>query len=95
MTQPVGRAPAPDPSPETTSGASSSFVNKDTFLRLLVAQLKNQDPLNPADGTAFVAQLAQLTQLEQTIAMKEDLAAIRGLLAGAAAAGGEPAETNP
>lgn len=95
MTQPVSSTPTPDPRPETTSGAPSSFVNKDTFLRLLVAQLKNQDPLNPADGTAFVAQLAQLTQLEQTIAMKEELAAIRGLLAGAATAGGEPAKTNP
>jgi flagellar basal-body rod modification protein FlgD len=95
MTQPVSSMPAPVPTPETASAVSQSFVNKDTFLRLLVAQLKNQDPLNPADGTAFVAQLAQLTQLEQTIAMKEDLAAIRSLLAGAAAAGHEPAEMNP
>jgi flagellar basal-body rod modification protein FlgD len=95
MTQPVSSITAPDPNPETSPRVSQSFVSKDTFLRLLVAQLKNQDPLNPADGTAFVAQLAQLTQLEQTIAMKEDLAAIRSLLAGAASAGRQPAETNP
>jgi flagellar basal-body rod modification protein FlgD len=36
------------------------------FLKLLVTQLKHQDPLNPTDNTAFVAQLAQFSQLEQS-----------------------------
>ncbi len=36
------------------------------FLKLLVTQLKNQDPLNPTDNTAFVAQLAQFSQLDQS-----------------------------
>ena len=35
------------------------------FLQLLVAQLENQDPLSPQDGAAFVAQLAQFTEVEQ------------------------------
>ncbi len=38
---------------------------RDEFLRLLVAQLEHQDPLQPQDGTAFVAQLAQFASLEQ------------------------------
>ncbi len=40
-------------------------LNKDDFLKLFVTQLKNQDPLNPQDSTQFVAQLAQMTQVEQ------------------------------
>lgn len=56
----------------TTGGAAaqaamkeSTGMNKDDFLKLFVAQLQNQDPLNPQDGTQFIAQLAQLTQVEQ------------------------------
>lgn len=43
----------------------STGMNKDDFLKLFVTQLQNQDPLNPQDGTQFVTQLAQLTQVEQ------------------------------
>jgi flagellar basal-body rod modification protein FlgD len=58
-----------------TSGAMNSAldsnktkaigIGKDDFFKMLIAQLKNQDPLNPADGTAFAAQLAQFSSLEQ------------------------------
>jgi len=47
------------------------------FLQLLVAQLKNQDPLNPTDGTQFVTQLAQFQQLEQSVNTGQDITAIR------------------
>ncbi len=40
-------------------------MNKDDFLTLFVTQLKNQDPLNPQDSNQFIAQLAQLSQVEQ------------------------------
>lgn len=40
-------------------------MGKEDFLTLLVAQLQNQDPLNPADGTEFTAQLAQFSSLEE------------------------------
>jgi flagellar basal-body rod modification protein FlgD len=39
--------------------------DKDTFMKLLVAQLKYQDPSKPADSTAFLAQTAQFTQVEK------------------------------
>ncbi|MCA3244215.1 MAG: hypothetical protein INF43_02785, partial [Alphaproteobacteria bacterium] len=47
--------------------AALNSVNFDTFLKLLVAQLKNQDPLNPLDGTQFTGQIAQFSSLEQQI----------------------------
>ncbi|MCF4129762.1 flagellar hook assembly protein FlgD [Methylobacterium sp. SyP6R] len=48
--------------------AGSSFaasMNSDTFLTLLMAQLKNQDPTKPMDSTAYVGQLATFSQVEQ------------------------------
>ena len=45
---------------------SDQEMGKDQFLKLLVAQLQHQDPMNPAEDTQFVAQLAQFSQLEFT-----------------------------
>ena len=42
-------------------------MGKEEFLRLLVTQLSNQDPLNPMDGQQFAAQLAQFTSVEQLV----------------------------
>ena len=52
-------------------------VDKNVFLQLLVAQLRNQDPMNPTDGTQFLTQLAQFQQLEQSINSGQDITAIR------------------
>ena len=60
--------------------SQDQLANKEVFMQLLVAQLKNQNPLNPADGTQFVTQLAQFTQLEQTMSTRDDVAAIRATL---------------
>lgn len=48
-----------------TKEAKSSAMGKDDFLHLLVTQLQNQDPLNPADSTEFTAQLATFSSLEE------------------------------
>jgi len=53
---------------DLTSAASTgnvSSLGKDDFLQLLVAQMQNQDPLEPMDNTDFIAQLAQFSSLEQ------------------------------
>jgi len=50
-----------------------SSLGKNDFLTLLLAQLKNQDPLNPTDNTEFVAQLAQFSTLEQMTLMNATL----------------------
>jgi flagellar basal-body rod modification protein FlgD len=52
-------------------------VGTDTFLQLLVAQLKYQDPLEPQTDTAFVTQLAQMTSLEQMQQMNASLSSAK------------------
>lgn len=66
--------PVSGASPATTSTASSATdaaakasVDYDSFLRLLVAEMKNQDPTNPMDSSQYVAQLATFSQVEQSI----------------------------
>jgi len=65
---------ATDTTPSTTPPkAKADIVSQDSFLKLLVAQIKNQDPLNPADGTQFLSQLAQFSQLEQLVGMRAEM----------------------
>ncbi|MGC8462234.1 MAG: flagellar hook capping FlgD N-terminal domain-containing protein [Acidimicrobiales bacterium] len=51
-------------SSSSTTNPLQSLTNPNTFLNLLVAQLKYQDPLNPTSGTQFLSQTAQLTEVE-------------------------------
>jgi len=60
-----------------TAGTGTSQVTKNMFLQLLVAQIKNQDPMSPTDGVQFLTQLAQFQQLEQSMNSGQDLTAIR------------------
>lgn len=51
-------------------------LGRDAFLTMLVAQLRNQDPLNPMEGTDFTAQLAEFSALEQQFNINDNLEAI-------------------
>ena len=56
------------PEPASTAGKTGTITaaeGRDTFLRLLVAQLEHQDPLKPMENADFTAQLAQFSMLEQ------------------------------
>jgi flagellar basal-body rod modification protein FlgD len=65
---------AAEPSKGGTSQTKSISMGKDDFLKLLVAQLKNQDPLNPMDGKDSAAQLAQFSSVEQLMTLNETMA---------------------
>lgn len=54
-----------------TTTKSRQGVDSNTFLTLLIAQLKNQDPLEPQQGAEFVAQLAQFNSLEQLTSIND------------------------
>lgn len=56
-----------------TSTASAATVDYQSFLKLLVAQMKNQDPTAPMESTEYVAQLATFSQVEQQVQMNRKL----------------------
>jgi flagellar basal-body rod modification protein FlgD len=81
-TNPIARAEdASSPYDQQTAGDSTSTgnskntsnVSQDEFLQLLVAQLKNQNPLNPTNSDQFMSELAQFSQLQQVIGIHQDL----------------------
>lgn len=80
MVTPVGAASAAEkPYTPTVTGAESgtdeksATINYESFLKLLVAQMKNQDPTEPMDATQQMAQLATFSQVEQTIKTNKNL----------------------
>jgi flagellar basal-body rod modification protein FlgD len=80
MVTPVGAASgANTPYTPSVSGSESSTDEKSTtlqyesFLKLLVAQMKNQDPTEPMDATQQMSQLATFSQVEQTVKTNKNL----------------------
>lgn len=67
---PVGEAQVIETVSQMTAAASST-VEKDEFLKLLITQLQNQDPLEPLDNAEFVSQVTQFSSLEQLISIRE------------------------
>ena len=66
----------------TTIVTGSSNNDKDLFLKLLVAQMKNQDPFNSQDPTQYITQLAQFNMLEQSMTLNENIEYMIGLTNG-------------
>ena len=86
---------APSSTASNSNGSLPKSLSTKTlsadFLQLLIAQLKNQDPTNPTDGTAFVTQLATFTNVQQQTKATSDLDGILSLMQAAAT----PANTAP
>ena len=76
---PISSMAATPASGNTTTPATTKTkaLNQDDFLKLLSVQFQNQDPMKPMDDTAFIAQMAQFSSLEQSSAMAKDLASMR------------------
>lgn len=66
MTTVTGTNSATGTSTSSTS-TSSTTLNYNDFLQLMVAQLQNQDPLNPTDTNQFMSQIAEFSNVEQAI----------------------------
>lgn len=63
-------------SSDSVSGAQQTLSQND-FLKLLVAQMENQDPLQPQSDTEMASQMAQFTSLTQTTAMSSSLSSMQ------------------
>ena len=62
----------------STSPSGSTTGDKDMFLKLLVAQMKYQDPMNPTDSSQFLSQSAQFTALEKMEAVADQTKQLLG-----------------
>lgn len=80
----VPSAQAAESAPGGAQAASDALSQRETFLKLLIAQIRHQNPLQPADAMQFVSQLAQFSELEQMIQIRAELVSIREALAGQA-----------
>lgn len=56
---------------------ADTSLGKDDFLRILVTQLQNQDPMQPLEDKDFIAQMAQFSSVEQLVNMSDQLAGLR------------------
>jgi flagellar basal-body rod modification protein FlgD len=59
-----------------TQSASNNVVDQNTFLQLLIAQMRNQDPTNPMDSSQMMGQFAQMSQVEQAVQTNSKLDAL-------------------
>ncbi|MFA3919736.1 flagellar hook capping FlgD N-terminal domain-containing protein [Ruegeria hyattellae] len=76
-TSPQGKAAA-----TTTKEPSALTSDFETFLKMLTAQARNQDPLEPLNSSEYAAQLAQFSMVEQQVRTNESLSELTGLLGG-------------
>jgi flagellar basal-body rod modification protein FlgD len=62
----------------STANSVGSLTSEQTFLQLLIAQIQNQDPLNPTDSIQFVGQLVQYSELEQLMGINQGVQSLNG-----------------
>jgi flagellar basal-body rod modification protein FlgD len=65
---------------ESDDSSKEAVLGRDDFLKMLLAQLENQDPLDPQDATEFTAQLATFSMLEQLVSIEQGISRLEDLL---------------
>jgi flagellar basal-body rod modification protein FlgD len=73
-TSPVSGSAATDPTKQASATAAAGQLGQNEFLKLMVAQLKNQDPMKPMDPAAFLSQLAQFSTVTGIQGMQTSIA---------------------
>ncbi len=71
ITNPLTSTTATTTPAVASASSSDALTSEQTFLQLLVAQIKNQDPTTPTDPVQFVTQLTQYSELEQLIGINQ------------------------
>ena len=69
----------------SSNPVTAAQLSQDTFLKLMLAQMKNQDPFHSQDPSQFLSQLAQFSQVSGIESMQKSLASLSGSLRGAQA----------
>jgi flagellar basal-body rod modification protein FlgD len=64
----------------TERAAGNTLLGKDEFLKILITQLSNQDPLEPLDQAEFIGQMAQFAEVEQTSNLNDKMEQIEGFI---------------
>ncbi len=77
-TQPSPTAAGQSGTSKPPANSPDQLTSQSTFLQLLVAQIKNQDPLNPTDSIQFIGQLVQFSQLEQLLGINKGIQTLVG-----------------
>lgn len=77
MIDPISIANKSTPPAEVNPRVPVKMLGQNDFLKLLVTQMQNQDPLSPMQDTEFIAQMAQFSSLEQSREMSENMAELR------------------
>lgn len=66
-----------NPLPDGSTRTPVQTLGQEDFLKLLVTQMSQQDPMNPVKDNEFIAQMAQFSALEQSKTMQQDMASLR------------------
>jgi flagellar basal-body rod modification protein FlgD len=76
VTSATDTANTPSASTGSATSASNQVVDQNTFLKLLIAQMKNQDPSSPMDTSQMMTQFSQMSQVEQAVQTNSKLDAL-------------------
>ena len=77
ITQTAGTPATTTPKPDEKAADKVAALGKDDFLKLLVAQLQHQDPMQPTDNAEYMGQLAQFSTLEQITNVGKEMERLR------------------